>query len=205
MRRTYPAGASTRRGIRTAGGPAYAGAMDGRWTALVARVQAYFGVDTAWERVPADPGRARRVDTWLALAFFATGSLGIELLRSIDALGPFQHSWLWPHAAVLAGTVPLVWRRRWPLAVAAGLSLHFFVVGLTVPGVAASVPMQVVYFVAIFTGVAWARDRRAMIGVVVGPLQPCLRLRHLHAAHQRLLLRRGHPRWTGGVAIGLPA
>src|SRR4051812_12426239 len=59
------------------------------------------------------------------------------------------------------------WSPGTPLAVAAGLSLHFFVVGLTVPGVAASVPMQVVYFVAIFTGVAWARDRRVMIGVVI--------------------------------------
>src|SRR5829696_616625 len=141
--------------------------MNGRWTALVAQVQTYFGVDTDWERVAADPARTRRVDTWLALAFLLTGSLGVELLRSIDALGQYQDSWLWPHLAVLAGTVPLVWRRRWPLAVAAGLSLHFFAAGLTIPGVAASIPMQVVYFVAIFTGVAWARDRRVMIGVVV--------------------------------------
>ncbi len=29
-------------------------------------------------------------------------------------------------------------------------------------------PMQVVYFFALFTGVAWARDRRAMLGVVAG-------------------------------------
>ncbi len=142
--------------------------MDGRWTALVARVQGYFGVDTEWERRAADPARTRRTDTWLALAFLVTGSVGVELLRSIDALGSFQDSWVWPHVAVLAGTVPLVWRRRWPLAVAAGLSLHFFAVGLVMPGVASSVPMQVVYFVAIFTGVAWATDRRAMIGVVIG-------------------------------------
>ncbi|WP_344254490.1 sensor histidine kinase [Terrabacter carboxydivorans] len=142
--------------------------MDGRWTALVARVQAYFGVDTEWERVPPDPARARRVDTWLALAFLVTGALGVELLRSVDALGSFQHSWVWPHLVVVSGTVPLVWRRRWPLVVAAGLSVHFFAVGIVMPGVAASVPMQAVYFVAIFTGVAWARDRRLMIGVVVG-------------------------------------
>ncbi|GAA5020071.1 histidine kinase [Terrabacter aeriphilus] len=142
--------------------------MDGRWTALVARVQGYFGVDTEWERRAADPARTRRTDTWLALAFLVTGSVGVELLRSIDALGSFQDSWVWPHVAVLAGTVPLVWRRRWPLAVAAGLSLHFFAVGLVMPGVASSVPMQVVYFVAIFTGVAWATDRRSMIGVVIG-------------------------------------
>src|SRR6476469_4093128 len=141
--------------------------MDRRWTALVERVQTYFGVDTEWERAPLDPARTRRVDTWLAVVFLVTGSLGVELLRSIDALGSFQDSWLWPHLVVLSGTLPLIWRRRWPLVVAAGLSVHFFAVGITMPGVAASVPMQVVYFVAIFTGVAWARDRRVMIGVVV--------------------------------------
>src|SRR6478735_7173264 len=136
--------------------------------ALLTRVETYVGADTSWERVPLDPARSRRVDAWLALLFFVTGSLGIELLRSIDALGPQRGSYVWPHVAVALGTVPLVWRRRWPLAVAAGLSLHLFVFGLAMPAVALSVPMQVVYFVALFTGVAWARDRRLMIGVVVG-------------------------------------
>ncbi len=135
---------------------------------LIARVETWAGVDTDWERRPDDPARTRRVDTWVALAFLVSGSLGVELLRSIDALGGQQDSWLWPHVAVLVGTVPLVWRRRWPLLVAAGLSLHLFAFGLIMPAVAVSVPMQVVYFFALFTGVAWARDRRAMIGVVIG-------------------------------------
>lgn len=166
MRRPYRRRASSSRGSReTTPLPRLVPMSGGR--TVIARVETWAGVDTDWVRRPDDPARTRRVDTWVALAFLVAGSLGVELLRSIDALGPFQDSWVWPHVAVLAGTVPLVWRRRWPLAVAAGLSLHFFVVGLTMPGVVASVPMQVVYFVAIFTGVAWARDRRLMIGVVV--------------------------------------
>jgi len=132
------------------------------------RLLAWFGVDEAWERVPDDPARARRTDTVLAAAFLVAGSLGVELLRSIDALGGFSGSYVWPHVAVAAGTVPLVWRRSRPLLVAAWLSLHFFVVGITLAPVAMSMPMQVVYFLAIFTGVAWARDRRAMLAVVTG-------------------------------------
>ena len=142
--------------------------MDGRWTALVARVRAYFGVDADWERVPDDSPRKRRTDLWVALGFLVAGSLGVELLRSIDSLGAQQDSWVWPHVAVALGTLPLIWRHRWPLLVAAGLSLHLFVFGLLMPAVAVSMPMQVVYFLALFTGVAWARDRQAMLGVVAG-------------------------------------
>lgn len=142
--------------------------MDGRWTALVARVRAYFGVDTDWERVPDNSPRQRRADLWVALGFLVAGSLGVELLRSIDSLGAQQDSWVWPHVAVALGTLPLIWRHRWPLLVAAGLSLHLFVFGLLMPAVAVSMPMQVVYFLALFTGVAWARDRQAMLGVVAG-------------------------------------
>src|SRR3954454_9484133 len=110
--------------------------MDGAWRGLPARLQAWFGVDTEWERVPADPARAFRNDALLALGFLITGSLGVELLRSIDALGDAQDSWLWPHVAVVAGPLPLAWRRRQPLLVAALLSLHLFVCGLLMPSVA---------------------------------------------------------------------
>lgn len=139
-----------------------------RGRTLLERVETWAGADSEWERVPADPARARRVDTWIAFGFLVSGSLGIEVLRSLDSLGQLQDSWVWPHVAVALGTTPLVWRRRWPLPVAAGLSLHLFGFGLAMPAVAVSVPMQVVYFVALFTGVAWARDRRAMVWVVVG-------------------------------------
>lgn len=131
-----------------------------------ARVAAWFGVDSDWVRRPADAARARRIDAVVAAAFLVDGMLGLELLRSLDALGsPPGPIWL-QHVLVAAGTVPLAWRRRWPLAVAALLSLHLLVVGIVAPGIMASITMQVAYFFAIFTGVSWARDRRAMLLVV---------------------------------------
>ncbi|MCU1536702.1 MAG: Histidine kinase, partial [Humibacillus sp.] len=144
--------------------------MDRGREGLAERVTAWSGADEGWEREPADADRTRRRDVLLAVGALAAGSLGIELLRSIDALGPSQDSWVWPHVAVALGTLPLALRHRFPLLVAAALSLHLFVVGVLLPAVAVSTPMQVVYFVAIFTGVAWARDRRLMLLVVLGIL-----------------------------------
>jgi len=144
--------------------------MDGRWSTLRSRVTTYFGVDSDWERVPVDPERTRRVDAVVALALMLSGLLGIEVLRSLDGLGEPPGPVFLPHLLVVAGTLPLVWRRRYPLVVAGLCSLHFLVVGITIPAVALSVSMQVVYFLALFTGVAWARDRRAMLVVVAGVL-----------------------------------
>lgn len=132
------------------------------------RVQAWFGADTEWERGPGDPVRTRRIDVLIASVLLVTGLLGIETLRSLDNLAKLPGpSWL-PHLAVVAGTVPLVWRRRYPIMVMAGLSVHFLVVGLVLPAVASSFSMQVVYFFAIFTGVAWARNRQVMLFVAGG-------------------------------------
>lgn len=132
------------------------------------RVQAWFGADTEWERAPTDPVRTRRTDVLIASVLLVTGLLGIETLRSLDSLSKLPGPLWLPHLAVVVGTVPLVWRRRYPIMVMAGLSLHFLVVGLTLPAVASSFSMQVVYFFAIFTGVAWARNRQAMLMVAGG-------------------------------------
>src|SRR5690606_14584520 len=69
-----------------------------------------------------------------------------------------------------AGALPLVARRRYPLLVLTLVYLHFLLVGLTVPAVPMTQVLQVVYFMTLYTAVAWARDRRAMIIVVAASL-----------------------------------
>lgn len=135
---------------------------------LPERVGDWFGVHSQWERVPDDPAAVRRRDAVVALAFLAAAMLGVELLRSGDMLGEIPGPAVVPHLVVASGTLPLALRRTHPLSIAGLLSLHMLVTGLTMPGVMASIPMQVAYFFAIFTGVAWARDRRAMLVVVGG-------------------------------------
>ncbi|MCK9793949.1 histidine kinase [Isoptericola sp. 4D.3] len=133
------------------------------WTA---RLADWWGIDSGWERVPADPARAYRNDLWLGAAFVVVCLVGAELARSF---GYFEDDpapvWLLYLLAAL-GAAPLMWRRRFPLVVVSVVYLHFLVVGLTVPMVTILVPLQVVYFVALFSAVAWARDRQAMVLVV---------------------------------------
>ncbi|MFI2104255.1 sensor histidine kinase [Isoptericola sp. NPDC019693] len=131
-----------------------------------ARLSDWWGIDSGWERVPADPARAYRRDLWLGAAFVVVSVLGTELARSFgyfeDESAP---TWLL-YLLAAVGAAPLAWRRRFPLVVLSVVYLHFLVVGLTVPMVTVLVPLQVVYFVALFSAVAWARDRQAMALVV---------------------------------------
>ncbi|WP_210650397.1 sensor histidine kinase [Nocardioides sp. SYSU D00065] len=131
---------------------------------LSARLMEWFGVDDAWERPRPAIGRQ---DVVLAAGVEAVGLLTLELVRSA---GGFEHTdapvwtqWL----AVSTGALLLLGRRRWPLVVASLAALHMFVAGVTMPQVMGQMSLQIVYFVALLSGVAWARDRRAML-IVVG-------------------------------------
>ena len=130
------------------------------------RVAHWFGVDDDWERPRPAVGAQ---DLAWAVAVEAIGLLGLELVRSVDGFdhttSPVWTQWL----AVSTGAVLLLGRRRWPLLVASLAAVHMFVVGIEMPQVMGQMSLQVVYFVALLSGVAWARDRRLML-VVVGTI-----------------------------------
>jgi len=129
-----------------------------------------FGVDSAFERTPVDPATSYRRDVWLGLALTALAVVGVEVNRSSGFFADEgQPTWLL-YTLAAAGALPLVVRRRYPLTVLAVVYTHFLLVGLTVPSVPMSPVLQVVYFMTLYTAVAWARDRRAMIMVVVACL-----------------------------------
>nr|WP_269813233.1 histidine kinase [Ornithinimicrobium sediminis] len=128
------------------------------------------GAEEEWRRPGPTPAQ-RRVDVWITVAFLVLGVLGLEVMLSMGGLGgldgggggdrPVQY------AAVVSAAVLLVFRRSHPLSVAAGASAHLLVLGSVVPLAVASLPMQVLYFFAIYSGVAWARERRAVPYVVL--------------------------------------
>ncbi len=130
---------------------------------LTTRLLEWFGVDDTWERPRPAIGRQ---DVVLAASVGAVSLLALELVRSSGGLEntdvPVWTEWL----AVSSGAVLLLGRRRWPLAVALLAALHMFVAGVTMPEVMGQLSLQIVYFVALLSGVAWARDRRAMAIVV---------------------------------------
>jgi len=126
----------------------------------------WLGVDDTWERPRPAIGRQ---DVVLAVGVEAIGLLALELVRSAGGFentdAPVWTQWL----AVSSGAALLLGRRRWPLAVALLAAGHMFVAGVTMPQVMGQASLQIVYFVALLSGVAWARDRRAMV-VVVGAI-----------------------------------
>jgi signal transduction histidine kinase len=128
-----------------------------------ARVGAFFGADDPWERPRPAIGRQ---DVLLAATVAVVGLVSLELVRGIGVLDHVTYPWVVQSLAVLTGAALLVGRRRWPLTVAALAATHMLVVGLTMPAVMGQFTLQLVYFVAILSGVSWARDRRLMLGVI---------------------------------------
>ncbi|WP_402469744.1 sensor histidine kinase [Isoptericola aurantiacus] len=127
----------------------------------------WFGVDADFERRPADPATAYRRDVWLGLGLTVLAVAGTELSRSAGYLPDDSRPTWVLYLLSAVGALPLVVRRRYPLTVLAVVYAHFLLVGLTVPVVAMTQVLQVVYFMTLYTAVAWARDRRAML-IVVG-------------------------------------
>jgi signal transduction histidine kinase len=131
-------------------------------------VKEFFGLDDDWER-PLPEGWFKR-DALIAGVVFLSALLGLEVFRASGALSSGWPRWAIALAAAV-GVAPLVWRRRFPVTVMMLTAAHMFVAGVTQPAVMANIGMQAAYFFAIFTALAWARDRRivflAACGVVI--------------------------------------
>jgi signal transduction histidine kinase len=131
------------------------------------RVAAFFALDSSWVRRPAPV--AQRRDATVALVLFAISALGLEMLRSGGGLRSGTSAWE-EYLGLAAMAAPIAFRRRWPLGVVVASSLAFFVVGLRMPDVAMQLSVQGLYFFALFSAMAWARDRRVALMVVAGVL-----------------------------------
>ncbi|MGI8947798.1 MAG: DUF7134 domain-containing protein [Ornithinimicrobium sp.] len=129
------------------------------------RLERLAGADTGWQRPEPTPEQ-RHADVGTAVGFLLVTALGVELLRSMGALSQ-SNGVAEQYAAVVSAALLLVFRRSHPLPVAAGAAAHLLVCSTLVPSVVATLPMQILYFVAIYSGVAWARERRSVPYVVL--------------------------------------
>ncbi|MGL5817652.1 MAG: sensor histidine kinase [Phycicoccus sp.] len=131
--------------------------------AALDRVAGWFGADEGWERRRPPVGRT---DVVIALAFAVVGLFSLEMVRSIGLIDDAPFPW-WVHwIATGTGAALLVGRRRWPLTVGAVAATHMVVVGVTMPVIMTQFTLQVVYFFAVMSAVAWAADRRWMTVVI---------------------------------------
>ena len=72
--------------------------------------------------------------------------------------------------ALNGSTLSTVWPDGGAVVAASFLRAHLFAAGIWLDAVAYQFTMQVVYFFALYSGIAWARDRRAAVYAVGGVL-----------------------------------
>lgn len=125
----------------------------------------FFGLDDAYVRpVPEAPwGRDILVAAVLMLLAL-TGVVGMAGLEGFAGEG--RLAWSIP-VCLLAGVL-IVFRRRWPVAtLLTTTGAHFFIVGVTLPIVSLQTGMQVLYFLGLYSAMAWARNREALMLAVL--------------------------------------
>ncbi|MGW8590368.1 sensor histidine kinase [Dietzia sp. NPDC055877] len=130
------------------------------------RLNRLFDAEDPWIR-PLPPGYLR-ADITLAVVMFACSALGIEILRSMGVLeGETAPIW-GQYLSMATAAALLAIRRRLPLTTGIAATLHLLILGSVMPIVMGQLSQQVLYFVAVYSCVAWARDRRALVGVAAG-------------------------------------
>jgi signal transduction histidine kinase len=170
----------------------------------LARLARWFGVDSDWEHVPDDPPRAYRNDLIVGACIVALTIAATELGRSAGMFegsrNPESPPWL-PHLLAAVTAVPLAWRRRYPIVAMLTVYALFLGTGLFNGAVTQVAALQVTYFIALYSGVAWARDRRAMliaVGVVLVTMFGWIAVQLSDAAVRSEFLE-----YLGGKAPGL--
>lgn len=121
-----------------------------------------------WPR-PAPDRRGLNRDIALGLGMAVAGLIGTELAKS-TAPGPVDMGAGGIEAYVLSAAIalPLCFRRRYPLTVVLVVSILFFTAGERVPfAFAGNLVTQISQFMAMYTAVAWAQDRRRMKFAIV--------------------------------------
>ncbi|WP_146360511.1 sensor histidine kinase [Arthrobacter yangruifuii] len=114
-----------------------------------------------WER-PAPTRAQQRHDVVGALVLLLVSALLLEVSRGIGALAGETRPIWFQHLALAGIILPLVVRRRYPVAVMLVCSAAFLGLSLLVPSVAVQTTFQAAYFASLYTAVAWAKDRRML-------------------------------------------
>lgn len=125
-----------------------------------------FGLDDAYVRpAPAQPWRT----DWIMAALLSVITACLVLMyQGQGETNGIAEPPLWPSlAAIVTAGVLLTLRRRFPVTVLVLLSgVHFVAFGSWLPFVASTASMQVVYFFGIYSAIAWARRREALLGAL---------------------------------------
>lgn len=123
----------------------------------------WFGGADGWVRPRPSLARADIV-TGVLVALGLTTTL--ELMRSFADFEGARPHWV-EYLALGTVSMLVVLRRRWPLTVTALVFAHFFAASSWVPEVGYTMTYQMVVFFLLYSGVAWAADRRVVAVLVL--------------------------------------
>ncbi|MCT1459308.1 sensor histidine kinase [Aestuariimicrobium sp. p3-SID1156] len=130
---------------------------------FVDRVLRWLGAEDDWQRPRPRIGRS----DWLVAGFsFLLAAMTVEALRSF--VGPSGTS-VWQQYLTLATAgLLLIFRRRYPIVTMVALGLHFFIACTWVPEVGYSFTYQMIPFLGLYSGMSWARERKAALMAAIG-------------------------------------
>lgn len=130
----------------------------------VDRVGEFFALDDDWVR---PSGGITRGDVVLTGVAVVLSLFVLELMRSVGSLAEVDISMGRQWLLTVLPCLFLLTRRQWPLITASLSTLTYWAIGTYVVLMASLLSTQIVYFLVIFAGVAWARNRRMMLTVYV--------------------------------------
>ena len=124
------------------------------------RLGDFFALDDDWSR-PVPPIGRRDVLTGVVVE--AIGITTLELARSAGAFEDVDAPWWVIYLVMSAAAIAVVFRRHYPVATAVYLAAHMFVTGVVMPEVMGQLALQIIYFVGLFSAMAWGRSRRTAL------------------------------------------
>ena len=114
-----------------------------------------------WER----PGPTReqlRRDLIGTAVVLLLSAVALESVRGVGSMGAEDRPIWLQHLVMALMVLPLAVRRRFPVTVLLISSALFLILGMYMPLLAVQLTFQGAYFAAIYSGVAWARNRRLL-------------------------------------------
>lgn len=124
------------------------------------RLGDFFGLDDDWDR---PGGGITRSDVVVTATTVVLSLFVLECMRAMGSLVVVDASRTLQWVLTTLPCLFLLTRRRLPLTSASLATLTYWAIGTYVPLMSSLLSTQIVYFLVLLGGVAWARDRRAML------------------------------------------
>lgn len=130
------------------------------------RLSMAIGAHEQWAR-PLDRDHVLRVDIVVAVTYALCAMLSLEAARSLGSLVEVGLSRPWQYVWLLVPALTLVVRRVVPLVVLAVATLHLALTAVVAPALSPVFFVQLYYFFALFSAIAWARERERALSLAV--------------------------------------